>query len=520
MQLLIAVMLVMGLIMVIDSGPATAATVNGYYGTYYNLPYPHPDMEQTDLGGPYQGLVESTLPLRLTPLGGNYIHQFDWYDNKYKVFSRVDASLDGSPGSATRVYSWWPIPNSLPGDPQYFAVHWEATLNADATGTYNFQMGSDDDSWLFIDGKLVLDLSNIHPLSYTNGSVYLTKGPHRLDIFLAERHRVQSGFVFKFTSPNPPTPSADLTPPVTTIAFDGTTGNNGWYRSDVQVTLIAQDSPGPENVVSGVKKTEYSFDGVNWATYAGPFVVTNEGTSTIYYRSIDNAGNVEATKSASIKIDKTAPTVSADVAGGSYSSARTVTLSAEDNVSGVAAIYYTLDGSTPTPDSPQYAGPISIPLSATLKFMAVDNAGNQSPVSSETYVIGNWYIYASKQKDTGNDWICNEDFTSVTQLASNTAQTVITLSDSNGDGKKDRAEVTVKNAFPGYYNSIVLDVQNIGTIPIKMSQVQISGNDALTTRLLENLNSTVQPRYRKAIGIDFRVNDGTPAGDYTFTVSL
>ncbi|NSW83806.1 MAG: chitobiase/beta-hexosaminidase C-terminal domain-containing protein [Syntrophothermus sp.] len=520
--LVAAVFMVVTLIMVVDSGTAQGAPVTGYYGTYYNLPRNHPDMEQNDHNGPYQGLVESTLPLRLTPSGSTCIHQFDWYDDQYKVFSRVDTKIDGSPGSATKASKWWPIPNQLPGDPQYFAVHWEAMLNAPATGTYNFQMGSDDDSWLFIDGNLVLELGNIHPIQYTNGSVYLTKGPHRIDIFFAERHTVESGFVFKFTSPNAPVPVPDVTPPVTTISLNGTAGNNGWYVSDVEVTLNAQDLPGPENVVSGVDRTEYSFDGVNWSTYGGPFTVTNEGSTTVYYRSIDKAGNLEATKEVAIQIDKTPPSVSADVPGGSYSSPRTVTLTASDDVSGVEGIYYTLDNTTPTTSSPKYTGPIDIPASSVLKFMAVDNAGNQSPVSTETYVImtGNWYIYATKQKDTGNDWTCNQDFSGVTQLSSDTVQTVITLTDTNADGKKDRAQVTVKNAFPGYYNSIVLDVQNIGTTPISMGQVKISGNDSLTIRLLESSSSTIQPKFRKAIGIDFRVNDGTPPGDYSFTVSL
>ncbi|GEM_PF-6916283 len=81
----------------------------------------------------------------------------------------------------------------------------------------------------------------------------------------------------------------DKTPPTTEVSLSGTVGNDGWYRSDVQVILTSSDNPGG----SGVKKTEYSFDGTNWNTYNGPFVVTGEGLTTFYYRSVDNAGNVE-----------------------------------------------------------------------------------------------------------------------------------------------------------------------------------------------------------------------------------
>ncbi|GAH10273.1 unnamed protein product, partial [marine sediment metagenome] len=93
----------------------------------------------------------------------------------------------------------------------------------------------------------------------------------------------------------------DDDPPVTEIDLSGTTGNNGWYTSDMQVTLTATDE------VIGVEKTEYSFDGVNWIDYSGTFLVTAEGITTIFYRSIDNIGNIEIIKEIDIKVDKTQP---------------------------------------------------------------------------------------------------------------------------------------------------------------------------------------------------------------------
>ncbi len=97
----------------------------------------------------------------------------------------------------------------------------------------------------------------------------------------------------------------DITFPITTVDIFGTPGNNGWYISDVQVNMIATDNDGG----SGVQKTEYSFDGTNWNQYIGQFTITNEGTTAVYYRSTDNAGNVESTKTQTIKIDKTPPTI-------------------------------------------------------------------------------------------------------------------------------------------------------------------------------------------------------------------
>jgi len=83
---------------------------------------------------------------------------------------------------------------------------------------------------------------------------------------------------------------SDIIAPATALGLSGTLGNNSWYISDVQVALTATDNEGG----SGVARTEYSFDGTNWNTYTAPFAITNEGTTTVYYRSTDNTGNVES----------------------------------------------------------------------------------------------------------------------------------------------------------------------------------------------------------------------------------
>lgn len=94
----------------------------------------------------------------------------------------------------------------------------------------------------------------------------------------------------------------DLTPPVTTASTTGNLGTNAWYTSNVIVTLTATDTE------SGVASTTYSLNnGGTWLAYATPFSITTEETSTILYRSTDKAGNAEAIKVLTLKIDKTAP---------------------------------------------------------------------------------------------------------------------------------------------------------------------------------------------------------------------
>jgi hypothetical protein len=94
----------------------------------------------------------------------------------------------------------------------------------------------------------------------------------------------------------------DTTPPVTKVSLSGTKGLDGWYSTPVQVTLTADD--GADG--SGIASTEYSIDGTTWLTYAAPFVLDSDGSTTLRYRSTDRAGNVETPdKTSEIKINKT-----------------------------------------------------------------------------------------------------------------------------------------------------------------------------------------------------------------------
>jgi peptidoglycan/xylan/chitin deacetylase (PgdA/CDA1 family)/archaellum component FlaF (FlaF/FlaG flagellin family) len=189
----------------------------------------------------------------------------------------------------------------------------------------------------------------------------------------------------------------DKVPPSSMIQCNGTTcqdpvgpsGQGGWYNTPVSVSLSAVDSGG-----SGVADIRYTTDGsdpttTNGKDYVGPFSVTS--TATVKYQAYDNAGNAEAVNSQAIQIDTTPPdsTMSCNSGtcqSGFYNGPVSVSLSATDGSgSGVAAIYYTTDGSTPTATSADlYSGAFQLSSTATVKFFSVDNAGNAEPVDSQT----------------------------------------------------------------------------------------------------------------------------------------
>ncbi len=84
-----------------------------------------------------------------------------------------------------------------------------------------------------------------------------------------------------------------------------------------------------------------------------------------------------------LTIDRSAPTVEVSPAPGSYTTVQNITMAASEP----ADIYYTLDGLEPTTSSTRYTQALEISRDTTIKFMAVDRAGNSSLVWTAAYAI-------------------------------------------------------------------------------------------------------------------------------------
>jgi lysophospholipase L1-like esterase len=124
----------------------------------------------------------------------------------------------------------------------------------------------------------------------------------------------------------------DLTAPTTTINRDRVAdGSDDWYKNDVTVSLTATDSNAPVAGSEFFYKLEGQVD-KPWTKYTGAFTINTEGKTEITARSVDANGNVEASKSDLIKIDKTAPTFTLSCPTGPYvlGSTQNQTISAAD----------------------------------------------------------------------------------------------------------------------------------------------------------------------------------------------
>jgi len=114
----------------------------------------------------------------------------------------------------------------------------------------------------------------------------------------------------------------DTAPPVTMASVSGTAGLDGWFTSDVTVSLSASDAE------SGVQETRYSLDdGATYVPYPGQIVLTVDGVRTVTYFSIDGAGNAEAPKTLEVKIDRQAPETAIDAAPADPSASSSATFS-------------------------------------------------------------------------------------------------------------------------------------------------------------------------------------------------
>lgn len=170
---------------------------------------------------------------------------------------------------------------------------------------------------------------------------------------------------------------SDTLPPITAALGDVTS----WVTRAAHVSLDATDVAGPGEVVSGVATTCVCVDGATADLNALDFPV--DGVYVLEFRSTDYAGNAEATKTATVRVDTTAPVTTSDVRP-FYTKTATVTFASTDNLSGVAATYYRWDGGA-------WANGVAATTTKagvrTLEFYSVDVAGNAEAPRTVTFSV-------------------------------------------------------------------------------------------------------------------------------------
>ncbi len=182
----------------------------------------HPDFE-SDRAGFDPGIVQPTLGADRKPvyteLGGspttNGVELFDqWYRDVPLVNARVEIQLglDEYSGAMWQVddQEFFPLdPYDLGPDPGAHNHHFTLEIHAQFTyyGGEKFRFQGDDDLFLFVNERLVIDLGGVHEslggevvLDDVAADIGLNIGEtYPLDLFFAERHTEKSRFRIETT---------------------------------------------------------------------------------------------------------------------------------------------------------------------------------------------------------------------------------------------------------------------------------------------------------------------------------
>lgn len=169
----------------------------------------------------------------------------------------------------------------------------------------------------------------------------------------------------------PPEPVEDTQPPTVTVAPSGTSGQEGWFSSDVVVRVAADDE------TDYLLTVEAQVGDGEWVREENArhvdTTISEEGEWVVTGRAHDTAGNTSEEVSRTVRVDTTAP----DVSGELDEETRAVTVTATDALSGLAGLEYRFDGEGSWQGVEQ-GGVIEAPdgLPHQLVLRAVDLAGN------------------------------------------------------------------------------------------------------------------------------------------------
>jgi hypothetical protein len=174
---------------------------------------------------------------------------------------------------------------------------------------------------------------------------------------------------------------ADTTAPTTTATFDRAPNAAGWHRGTVVVILNATDNSSVRSITYAIGTAEP----ITVVSNGTKFEVAAEGITQVSYYATDNAGNAEAPKTLTVKIDSLLPatvafpTPAPNEAGWSNSPTGVlVNINGTDAGSGIKWISYALNGGAFTSVPNLTTVPVLVAGEGitTIAYYSTDNADN------------------------------------------------------------------------------------------------------------------------------------------------
>jgi fibro-slime domain-containing protein len=190
-----------GTLAIANTGVALAG--GSLTGDYFTIPHSNPDTGR-GIDGAVKGLVAARLgphgfPIattlartrktgsgRITDLNGN--GEIMWWSVGRGIRAEK-VRQDALPFAFDNFY-----PDQYGNDSvAYRSVHWKGTFVGPPGGEVTFKLDSDDDAWIFIDGKLAVDNGGVKQPSSTQTTVKgLTNETHRIDVFYLDRYPIHT----------------------------------------------------------------------------------------------------------------------------------------------------------------------------------------------------------------------------------------------------------------------------------------------------------------------------------------
>jgi len=213
--------------------PSVALADGSLRGEYFILPSTYPDVGHGADDAIVRGLIEKRLgpdglpvvtahgrtyngpsgPIRAVNAAGELL----WFSNTGQngirrekvVTEKLPFVFDG----------FYPDgQNADGGKAGYRTVHWSGSFVLAKPQSVGFKLGSDDDSWVFVDGSLVVDNGGVKPVVDAPYTVTkLAAGSHTFDVFYADRHGAGANLhlstAFPLVPRTPPATKAAAPPP-------------------------------------------------------------------------------------------------------------------------------------------------------------------------------------------------------------------------------------------------------------------------------------------------------------------